>query len=168
MVTVTGTNGFNTAINFATATVSGLPSESNFSFSPTSVPVGSSSKMTITTTAPSQLVPAHRSSIGPLSRPGLPTAKQLSEQLALHPFGLLLFLLAGVLLATQFRQRSIRWLAPMVLLALLVANAACGGGGSTTTPPANPGTPMVQNQPVTITVTSGAITHTFTFTLTVN
>ena len=169
MVTVTGTNGFNTAINFATATVSGLPSESNFSFSPTSVPVGSSSKMTITTTAPSQLVPAHRSSIGPLSRPGLPTAKQFSGQLALHPFGLLLFLLAGVLLATQFRQRSIRWLAPIVLLALLVANAACGGGGSTTTtPPANPGTPMVQNQPVTVTVISGTITHTFTFTLTVN
>jgi hypothetical protein len=167
MVTVTGTNGFNTAINFATATVSGLPSESNFSFSPTSVPVGSSSKMTITTTAPSQLVPAHRSSIGPLSRPGLPTAKQFSGQLALRAFGLILFLLAGVLLATQFRQRSIRWLAPIVLLALLVANAACGGGGGTTTP-TNPGTPMVQNQPVTVTVTSGAITHTFTFTLTVN
>ena len=167
MVTVTGTNGFNTAINFATATVSGLPSESNFSFSPTSVPVGSSSKMTITTTAPSQLVPAHRSSIGPLSRPGLPTAKQFSGQLALRAFGLILFLLAGVLLATQFRQRSIRWLAPIVLLALLVANAACGGGGGTTTL-TNPGTPMVQNQPVTVTVTSGAITHTFTFTLTVN
>lgn len=169
MVTVTGTNGFNTAINFATATVSGLPSESNVSFSPTLVPVGSSTKMTITTTAPSQLVPAHRSSISPLSRPGLPTAKQFSGQLALHPLGLLVFLLAGVLLATQFRQRSIRWLAPIMLLALLVANAACGGGGSTTTtPPANPGTPMVQNQPVTVTVTSGTITHTFTLTLTVN
>ncbi|MGA2845001.1 MAG: Ig-like domain repeat protein [Candidatus Acidiferrales bacterium] len=168
MLTVTGTNGFNTAINFATATVSGLPSETTFSFSPTSVPVGSSSKMTITTTAPSQLVPAHRSSIGPLIRPGLPTAKQFSGQLALRAFGLILFLLAGVLLATQFRQRSIRWLAPIVLLALLVANAACGGGGSTTTTPTNPGTPMVQNQPVTVTVTSGAITHTFTFTLTVN
>jgi Pro-kumamolisin, activation domain/Bacterial Ig-like domain (group 3) len=167
MVTVTGTNGFNTAINFATATVSGLPSETTFSFSPTSVPVGSSSKMTITTTAPSQLVPAHRSSVGPLSRPGLPTAKQFSGQLALRAFGLILFLLAGVLLATQFRQRSIRWLAPIVLLALLVANAACGGGGGTTTP-TNPGTPMVQNQPVTVSVTSGAITHTFTFTLTVN
>jgi hypothetical protein len=168
-VTVTGTNGFNTAINFATATVSGLPSESNLSFSPTLVPVGSSSKMTITTTAPSQLVPAHRSPTGPLNRPGLSTAKQFSGQPALHPFGLLLFLLAGVLLAMQFRQRSIRWLAPIVLLALLVANTACGGGGSTTTkPPANPGTPMVQNQPVTVTITSGAITHTFTFTLTVN
>jgi hypothetical protein len=125
--------------------------------------------MTITTTAPSQLVPAHRSPTGPLNRPGLSTAKQFSGQPALHPFGLLLFLLAGVLLAMQFRQRSIRWLAPIVLLALLVANTACGGGGSTTTkPPANPGTPMVQNQPVTVTITSGAITHTFTFTLTVN
>ncbi len=169
MVTVTGTNGFNTAINFATATVSGLPSETNFSFSPTSVPVGGSSKLTITTTHASQLVPAHRPSPGPLGRPGLPTAKHFSERLALHPFGLLVFLLASMLLATQFRRRSIRWLAPALLLALLVVNAACGGGGSTTTtPPVNPGTPMVQNQPVTVTVTSGTITHTFTFTLTVN
>ena len=78
-----------------------------------------------------------------------------------------LILLVGLLFATQLRQRHIRWLAPVLLLALLVANAACGGGGSTTTP-TNPGTPMVQNQPVTVTVTSGAITHTFTFTLTVN
>jgi hypothetical protein len=168
MVTVTGTNGFNTAINFATATVTGLPSETTFSFNPTSVAVGGTTTMTIKTMAPSQLVPAHRSVAGPSSRLGLPNGKLFGAQLAGHSASFVLILLVGLLFATQLRQRHIRWLAPVLLLALLVANAACGGGSSTTTPPTNPGTPMVQNQPVTVTVTSGAITHTFTFTLTVN
>jgi hypothetical protein len=169
VLTVTGSNGFNTAINFASATVSGLPSESNFSFSPSSVPVGSSTTMTITTTAPSQFVPAKHSAAGPSGRPGLAASLQFGELLPVRPAGVFAFLLVGLLLATQLRQRRIRWLAPALLLVLLVGNAACGGGGSsTTTPPANPATPKVQNQPVTVTVTSGTITHTFTFTLTVN
>ena len=169
VLTVTGTNGFNTAINFATATVTGLPSETTSSFNPMSVAVGGTTTMTITTTAPSQFVPAHRSAAGPSSRLGLPSGKLFGAQLAGHPAGFVLVLLFGLLFATQLRQRRVRWLAPALLLALLVVNAACGGGGSTTTtPPANPGTPMVQNVPVSVKVTSGTITHTFTFTLTVN
>jgi len=80
--------------------------------------------------------------------------------------------LAGLLFATQLRRRRIRWLAPALLVALLVITAACGGGsgggGGGVTPPTNPGTPMVQGQTVTVNVTSGTITHAFTFTLTVN
>jgi Pro-kumamolisin, activation domain/Bacterial Ig-like domain (group 3) len=169
VLTVTGTNGFNTAINFATATVTGLPSETTFSFNPSSVSVGSTTTMTISTTKPSQLVPAHRSAASPSSRLGLPGANLSSAQIGLRPVGFVLALIFGLLFATQLRQRRVRWLAPALLLALLVANAACGGGGSSTpTPPANPGTPMVQNQTVSVKVTSGTITHTFTFTLTVN
>ena len=169
VLTVTGTNGFNAAINFATATVTGLPSESNFSFNPTSVAVGATTTMTITTTAPSQVVPAHRSAAGPSSRFNLPGGTVYGAQLARHSIGFVLVLLFGLLLATQLRQRRVRWLAPTLLLAVLLVNAACGGGGSSTaTPPANPGTPKVQNVPVSVKVTSGTITHTFTFTLTVN
>jgi Pro-kumamolisin, activation domain/Bacterial Ig-like domain (group 3) len=168
VLTVTGTNGFNTPINFATATVTGLPSETTFSFTPAMVAVGGTATMTIGTTAPSQLVPAHRSAAGPSSGLGLPSGKLYGAQLALHPVSIVMVLLFGLLFATQLRQRRARWLAPALLLALLVANAACGGGTHTTTPPANPGTPMVQNQTVSVKVTSGAITHTFTFTLTVN
>ncbi|HXN71211.1 MAG TPA: Ig-like domain repeat protein [Candidatus Acidoferrales bacterium] len=169
VLTVTGTNGFNTAINFAAATVTGLPSESNFSFNPTSVAVGATTAMTITTTAPSQVVPAHRSAAGPSSRFNLPGGTVYGAQLARHSIGFVLVLLFGLLLATQLRQRRVRWLAPTLLLAVLLVNAACGGGGSSTaTPPANPGTPKVQNVPVSVKVTSGTITHTFTFTLTVN
>ena len=168
VLTVTGTNGFNSAINFATATVTGLPSETTFSFNPTSVAVGGTTTMTINTMAPSQLVPAHRSAAGPSSRLGLPAGKIFGAQLASHPASFVLVLLVGLLFGTQLRQRRIRWLAQALLLALLVVNAACGGGSTTTKPPANPGTPMVQNQPVTVKVTSGTITHTFTFTLTVN
>ena len=168
VLTVTGTNGFNTAINFATATVTGLPSESNFSFNPMSVAVGGTTTMTITTTAPSQLVPAHRPAGGTSSRFELASGTLYGAQLVRHPVGFVLVLFFGLLLATQLRQRRVRWLAPTVLLAVLLVNAACGGGGSTTKPPANPGTPMVQNVPVSVKVTSGTITHTFTFTLTVN
>ena len=168
VLTVTGTNGFNTAINLATATVTGLPSETTISFNPTSVAVGGTSTMTITTTAPSQSVPAHRSAAGPASRLGFPGGKLFGAQLAASPAGFVLVLLFGLLFAAQLRQRRVRWLAPALLLALLVVNAACGGGNSTPTPPANPGTPMVQNQTVSVKVISGTITHTFTFTITVN
>jgi hypothetical protein len=77
--------------------------------------------------------------------------------------------LAGLPFATQLRRRRVRWFAPALLVALLVITAACGGGsGGGGTAPTNPGTPLVQNQTVTVNVTSGTITHTFTFTLTVN
>jgi hypothetical protein len=53
------------------------------------------------------------------------------------------------------------------MFTLLIGIAACGGGGGSTAP-TNPGTPLVTNQVITVTATSGTITHTFTFTLNVN
>jgi hypothetical protein len=153
MLTVSGSNGFNSQVAFS-ATCAGLPSESSCSFSPTMVAVGGSTTLTVSTTAPSSLVPvSHRIDIGGWRRtPGA---------LRLLLFGLVLF-------ALGIQARRHRWnlAGTALVLALLVVNAACGGGGGGGVK--NPGTPMVQNQTVTVTATSGTTTHTFTFTLNVN
>ena len=153
MLTVSGSNGFNSPVSFST-TCTGLPSESTCSFSPTMVAAGSSTTLTISTTAPSAMVPvSHHIDISGWRR---------------TPGALRLLLFGLVLLALGIQARRCRWnLAGMALvLGLLVVNAACGGGGGGGVK--NPGTPMVQNQTVTVTATSGTTTHTFTFTLNVN
>jgi Pro-kumamolisin, activation domain/Bacterial Ig-like domain (group 3) len=165
-VTVNGTNGFNTPINFAAVTCTGLPSESTCSFSPASVPVGGTATLTISTTAPSFVTPNQRPQAGPVSR--IPISLR-NAATAIHPASLVMLFLFCLLLTTQMRRRHLRWFAPALLTALLVITAACGGGGGGgVTPPSNPGTPKVQGQVVTVNVSSGTITHTFTFTLTVN
>ncbi len=156
-VTVTGSNGFNGAINFSPALCSGLPSESSCSFSPATVTGSGTTMLTVSTTAPSSLLPLSRH----MDVGGWRTVA-----------GAIRFLLLAVaLLALGIQARRRRWnfLATALSLTLLIANAACGGGGTGggVTPPTNPGTPLVQNQTVTVTVTSGTITHTFTFTLNV-
>lgn len=150
MVSVTGSNGFNTPISFAGVTCAGLPSESSCSFSQMSISPGSSTTLTIATTAPSILTPSNRPSAPPSA----------------NAVRFILLAFASALFAFQFRRRQLRWLAPALLFSLLLVNSACGGGGSTG--PANPGTPQVKNQTITIAVTSGSITHNFTFILNVN
>ena len=153
MLTVSGSNGFNSQVAFS-ATCAGLPSESSCSFSPTMVAVGGSTTLTVSTTAPSSLVPvSHRIDIGGWRR---------------TPGALRLLLFGLVLLALGIQARRHRWnlAGTALVLALLVVNAACGGGGGGGVK--NPGTPMVQNQTVTVTATSGTTTHTFTFMLNVN
>ena len=153
MLTVSGSNGFNSQVAFS-ATCPGLPSESSCSFSPTMVAVGGSTTLTVSTTAPSSLVPvSHRIDIGGWRR---------------TPGALRLLLFGLVLLALGIQARRHRWnlAGTALVLALLVVNAACGGGGGGGVK--NPGTPMVQNQTVTVTATSGTTTHTFTFMLNVN
>jgi hypothetical protein len=153
MLTVSGSNGFNSQVSFS-ATCAGLPSESNCSFSPTMVATGGSTTLTVSTTAPSALVPvSHHIDIGGWRR--TPGALRL-----------LFFGLALLALGIQARRRRWNLAGTVLVLALLVANAACGGGSGGGVK--NPGTPMVQNQTVTVTATSGTTTHTFTFTLNVN
>jgi hypothetical protein len=153
MLTVSGSNGFNSQVSFS-ATCAGLPSESSCSFSPTMVATGGSTILTVSTTAPSALVPvSQRIDINGWRR---------------TPGALRLLLCGLVLLALGIQARRHRWnlAGTALVLALLVVNAACGGGGGGGVK--NPGTPMVQNQTVTVTATSGTTTHTFTFTLNVN
>ncbi len=155
-VTVTGSNGYNGVINFSAASCTGLPSESTCRFSPASITGGGTSVLTVSTTAPSSLVPLSRHiDIGGWST----TAGTIR-----------VLLLCAALLALAIQARRRRWdLAGAVLMfTLLIGIAACGGGGGGSTGPTNPGTPVVTNQVITVTATSGTITHTFTFTLNVN
>ncbi len=154
MLTVNGSNGFNSQVSFS-ATCGGLPSESSCSFNPSMVAVGGSTTLTISTTASSSVVPVARHiDFGP-------------RQATAGTLRLMLFGLALLALGIQARWRRWNLAGTALVLALLVVNAACGGGGGGGGVK-NPGTPMVQNQTVTVTATSGTTTHTFTFTLNVN
>jgi len=156
MLTVTGSNGFSGATNFSCA---GLPSESSCSFMPPTVTGSGATTLTVTTTAPSSVVPGNRNNF-PNWRPASASLRSLVLCTGL--------LVLGICVR---RRRSKVIGGGIIALMLIIGLAACGGGGGGgvgVTPPANPGTPMVQNQTVTVTATSGTLTHTTTFTLNVN
>jgi Pro-kumamolisin, activation domain/Bacterial Ig-like domain (group 3) len=161
-VTVTGSNGYSGTINFSSASCSsGLPQESSCSFSPATVTGSGTTMLTVTTTAPSALVPLSR----PIDFGGWRTTTGAIR----------VMLLCAALLALAIQARRSRWnlTGAVLMFTLLIGIAACGGGGGgggggVTPPPTNPGTPLLNNQVITVTATSGTITHTFTFTLNVN
>jgi hypothetical protein len=156
-LTVTGSNGYNGVINLSAASCSGLPKESSCSFSPASVTGSGTTTLTVSTTAPSALVPLSRH----IDFGGWRTTAGALR--------LLLLCVAPLTLAIQARRRRWNLIAAGLTLTLLISVVACGGGGGGgVTPPTNPGTPVVQNQPINVMVTSGTITPTFTFTLNVN
>jgi subtilase family serine protease len=155
-LTVTPINGYTGTINFTGSSCSGLPSLTTCSFSPASVTGAGTTTVTITTTAASQMVPA-----------GKPTGFRgpINTNLVFT------FALSTMLLVLFYQARRPRWSATAALLMCcsLAVLAGCGGGGSggggggTT----NPGTPVTNDQAVTVTGTSTNTTHTTTFTLTV-
>ena len=160
ILTVGALNGFTASVNLTGCT--NLPSESTCSFSPAMVAAGGTSTIMISTTAPSSLVPLSRR----IDFGGWRTTARAIR----------ILLLCAALLALVIHGRRRRWnlASAMLMFALLIGIAACGGGsgggggGGVTPPPTNPGTPVVTNQVITVTATSGSITHTFTFTLNVN
>ena len=157
VLTVTGSNGYNGVISFSSASCSGLPSESSCSFSPASVTGSGTTTLTVSTTARSSLVPlSRRIDFGAWRTPA-------------GTIRLLILAVALCALAIQARRRRWNFIATGITLTLLIVIAACGGsGGGGSTGPTNPGTPVDGNQSVTVTASSGGITHTFMFTLNVN
>jgi len=131
---------------------SGLPSLASCSFSPASVANISSSQavtMTITTTAPGANAAAGGSTL------------------------LMMWLvLPGMALMIPSKDKRGRRAKVLVMLMLAVgiatvlAMAACGGGGGSSTPPPSPGTPK-GTYTVTISATSGSVTHSTNVTLVV-
>ncbi|MGB0034455.1 MAG: Ig-like domain repeat protein, partial [Candidatus Acidiferrales bacterium] len=157
VMSLTGSNGFNSAISLSGVTCSNLPAESNCGFNPQTVAVGGSSTLTVFTKAPSTLFPANR-----------PTSFNWKSVDAM--FRLAVLCIGLLVLGIQVRRRRWNLAANLLVVALLVATAACGGGGGGGGGVGftDPGTPKVQNVPVTVSVTSGTTTHQFTFTLNVN
>ncbi|MGB8802494.1 MAG: Ig-like domain repeat protein [Candidatus Acidiferrales bacterium] len=154
VLTANAMNGFTASVNLTGC--SNLPSESTCSFSPATVAAGGTSTIKVSTTAPSSLVPVSRH----VDFGGWRTTAGAIR----------ILILCAALLALAIQARR-RWnLASAALMfTLLIGIAACGGGGGGgSTGPTNPGTPVVANQLITVTATSGTITHTFTFTLNVN
>ena len=143
MLTVTGQPGYNGTINFSAASCSGLPRESTCSFNPPSLTGSGSTTLTITTTA------AH-------------SAKLNGWGWWTTSFGATL---AVFLLGSVSRRRTSSRLLGLMAMAFLITIAGCGGGGGGGGG-GDPGTPVGTSM-VTVTATSGIVTHTATVTLNV-
>jgi hypothetical protein len=147
MLPITGQAGYNGTINFTAASCSGLPAESNCSFNPASVTGSGTTTVTITTIPPSAA--------------------------ALNGFGWFTTGLGGALagvflLGVPSKRRRCSVLLSLVVVALLVMGLGCGGGGGSSGGGSNhdPGTPL-GTFTVTVTATSGTLTHSTSFMLTV-
>jgi N-acetylneuraminic acid mutarotase len=144
-ITVTPLYGFNSAVSF---TCSGLPTGATCSFSPSTVtpPGTTSTALTVTTSASS-------ASLRRNSLPWLPGSALAT---------------ALCCLGCKKRRRFQLLLLLAVSTACLSFFVGCGGGGSS----GGGGGGGGQRQPVistvTVTATSGSLSHTTTFTLTVN
>jgi hypothetical protein len=149
-LTINALDGFNGTVNFS---CSGLPSMSSCQFNPSSVSGSGSTIMSITTAAPTALL-----------MPGGPSSGM--DRWAASGGATL----AGIFLLTGLSWRR-RWgkLLSFAVFAFLLYGVGCGGGGSNPPPPPparNPGT-SPGTYVVTVTATSGALTHRISLTLNV-
>jgi len=147
-ITITPSGGFSQAISLA---CSGLPANSTCTFSPTSVTPNGTATSTSTLTIATDVKTASLST-KPLRTPGGATS------LAMLAGGGSL----GLLLLRRRRKYPRLWLLQMGLVAAFVFTSVmigCGHGASATTP--------TGTSQITITGTSGATTHSATYSLTI-
>jgi hypothetical protein len=149
-LTIMPLDGFNGTVNFSCL---GLPSVSSCHFNPASVSGGGSTMMSISTTAPTALL-----------MPGGPSNSmdRWAGSAGVTLVGM--FLLAGL----TWRRRWGKLLS-FAVFTFVLYGAGCGGGGSNPPPPPparNPGT-SPGTYAVTVTATSGALTHSVSLTLNV-
>jgi hypothetical protein len=141
-ITVTPANGFNSAVSFSC--LSGLPTGASCGFSPTTVTPPGTTSTTLTVYTSANSATLYRDSL-----PLLPCSA-----------------LAAALCCFGVKKR--RRLQMLLLLAVSLVGfgllTSCSGGGTTSAPPPPP--PVTST--VYVTATSGSLTHTTTFSLTVN
>jgi len=154
-ITISGNNGFAGTVSFACG--AGVPPQSSCSFSPPTVTAGAnpvSTTATVKTTARTMAL---------LQAPSLRDNRSLLA-LCLPVIGLVLGPVAGR------KKLARRWHVGVGLLLLLMLVAALvgwGGAGGTSPPPSANGTPA-GTYSITMTATSGSLTHTQAVTLVVN
>jgi len=141
-ITVNPTNGFNSAVAL---TCAGAPAKSICTLNPPSITPPTTSALTFT--AHAMLVPL------PMSKPAPPL-----NMLRIVPLFFVLMLLFLLRSTQRFRTR----LAMVSAIIVCVTLAACGGSSYTNNNTAK------GSYPLTITGTSGALTHNATVTVTVN
>lgn len=146
-LTITGQPGYSGTISFNAASCSGLPSESTCSFNPPSVTGSGQTTVTVATSPP------RRAALSGLERWTAGTG----------------FVFAGVVLLGISPKRSrLSTLLSLVVCAFLLTTMSCGGSSNNSSGGGggDPGTPIGQRT-VTVTGTSGTLTHTTTFTVNV-
>jgi hypothetical protein len=155
-ISIAAQNGFSAQVNTSCA----LPfnaTATTCSVNPASFPSGSGTASVMVTTMARGLVPPFRPRVRFISRPQVPPAFLLVMLLSV------LFLRFG-----RTRRRRFAEALPLVILVLLLTMEAIGCGSSSSPPPPPPptGTPA-GTYIVTVTATSGSLTHTANLTVVV-
>jgi hypothetical protein len=145
-LTISGQNGFSGTINLSAAACSNLPAESGCNFNPASITGSGTTILTIVTSAP------HNTGV----IPSLPM-NDLRWRIAMSGIIMVSLFLVGA----SLNRRRWNVFATLILLFCVAAFTSCGGGGQR-----GPGTPPGQSN-VTITLSSGTISHSITLTLNV-
>jgi hypothetical protein len=154
---VTPQNGFNAGV---TLSCTGAPSEATCTVSQPSVTANGSPiafTVSVTTTAPSLVVPR-------APTPRVPPLGPFTVEMLL--LSVIALYLRSLNRTKAFCARRIAYLSPIFILVLsTIVIAGCGGGGSST--PKDPGTPKGAHA-LTVTATSNGVSHSLTLTLNVN
>ena len=147
-LTVSPTNGFTGTVSFTCAVPIAM-SETTCTLAPTSVTTTGTTTLTVTTTAP-------HAATGFYNGPGWFIG------------GCLAIIICLFLLRIPAKRRRWRMAFGLACVVMMAAGIiACGGGGSSSPPPTtDPGTP-VGTYTVTVTATSGGLSHTANVTVTV-
>jgi hypothetical protein len=150
-ISIVGQSAYAGTVTFSASSCSGLPAESSCSFSPASVTGSGVTSLSVVTTGPQSAKPAAHSRASSVSF--------LADTLGAGFIGMLT-------LGSLTHRRRWKALCVLYLLALMLALANCGGGGAGGggNNTASSGTPPGTYN-VTVTATSGSLTHTTSFQL---